>query len=466
MMAHSGARGSPAQMRQLAGMRGLMAKPSGEIIETPDHLELQGRPLGARVLQLDPRRPQGSRRHRVEDRELRLSDAPSGRRGAGLHHHDGGLRHQGRHQGARHHRRRHRRRLAGHPHPRPHHGRGREGSGQQQGRHQAQHAARPSRRSRRSPSRRAGDENPFGAHLRDQERRLRRLLRARSCPRHAGQHGRGGRRHRGAVDRRAGHPAHHAHVPHRRRGADLRAVVHRVELRRQDQDQGQEHRQELRRRPDRDGAQHGGRGGRPRRHRARASPHPVRRAPAHRGRRQDQARPAHRRVGSVHPADPHRGRGHRSPSRIWSTVCRCRKRSTSRPASPSAWSSTGARARPATSGPAAGDRDQGQGRQDAQARARRRRPLPAGGRRHPLGRSRRPGEGGRRDRAYPDRKRQDPRHHRRSAAGGGAVRGAPAEGCGDHRRDRRHRALRQGLQEQAPHHASSRRTRATSRWSI
>ena len=35
MMAHSGARGSAAQMKQLAGMRGLMAKPSGEIIETP-----------------------------------------------------------------------------------------------------------------------------------------------------------------------------------------------------------------------------------------------------------------------------------------------------------------------------------------------------------------------------------------------------------------------------------------------
>jgi DNA-directed RNA polymerase subunit beta' len=35
MMAHSAARGSPAQMRQLGGMRGLMAKPSGEIIETP-----------------------------------------------------------------------------------------------------------------------------------------------------------------------------------------------------------------------------------------------------------------------------------------------------------------------------------------------------------------------------------------------------------------------------------------------
>lgn len=35
MMSHSGARGSPAQMRQLAAMRGLMAKPSGEIIESP-----------------------------------------------------------------------------------------------------------------------------------------------------------------------------------------------------------------------------------------------------------------------------------------------------------------------------------------------------------------------------------------------------------------------------------------------
>ncbi len=35
MMAHSGARGSAAQIKQLAGMRGLMAKPNGDIIETP-----------------------------------------------------------------------------------------------------------------------------------------------------------------------------------------------------------------------------------------------------------------------------------------------------------------------------------------------------------------------------------------------------------------------------------------------
>ena len=35
MMADSGARGSKAQMKQLAGMRGLMAKPNGAIIEQP-----------------------------------------------------------------------------------------------------------------------------------------------------------------------------------------------------------------------------------------------------------------------------------------------------------------------------------------------------------------------------------------------------------------------------------------------
>ena len=35
MMVDSGARGNRQQIRQLAGMRGLMAKPSGEIIERP-----------------------------------------------------------------------------------------------------------------------------------------------------------------------------------------------------------------------------------------------------------------------------------------------------------------------------------------------------------------------------------------------------------------------------------------------
>src|SRR5262249_6809039 len=35
LMAHSGARGGVEQIRQLAGMRGVMAKPNGQILETP-----------------------------------------------------------------------------------------------------------------------------------------------------------------------------------------------------------------------------------------------------------------------------------------------------------------------------------------------------------------------------------------------------------------------------------------------
>ena len=58
MMADSGARGSAAQIRQLAGMRGLMAKPDGSIIETPYHCEFPGRPGRSAVLHLDARRPQ------------------------------------------------------------------------------------------------------------------------------------------------------------------------------------------------------------------------------------------------------------------------------------------------------------------------------------------------------------------------------------------------------------------------
>ena len=276
------------------------------------------------------------------------------------------------------------------------------------------------------------------------------MLRARSCPRHARQHGRGGGRHRRAVDRRAGHPAHHAHVPHRRRRADLRAVVHRVELRRHDQvpRQGQERRrQEHRRRLDCHGPQHRGRGARCRRHRARRASHPVRRAHARRGRREDQARSAHRRMGSVHPADPHRGRRHgrvRGPGRRPVDVGSGRRVDRHRQARGHRLAHVDPRGRPAS-----GDGDQGQGRQGREAQPWRRRPLHARGRRHHLGRSRHQGEAGRRHRPYPDRKRQDARHHRRSAAGGGAVRSAPAEGGRGHRRNLRHGAVRPRLQEQA-----------------
>ncbi len=83
MMADSGARGSAAQIRQLAGMRGLMAKPDGSIIETPDHGELPRGPERAAVLHLDARGAQGSRRYRAQDRELGLPHAAPGRRHPG-----------------------------------------------------------------------------------------------------------------------------------------------------------------------------------------------------------------------------------------------------------------------------------------------------------------------------------------------------------------------------------------------
>ena len=66
--------------------------------------------------------------------------------------------------------------------------------------------------------------HPLGADLRDPARRLQALLRPRPGHRPAGRARPGGRRHRRAVDRRARHAADDAHVPHRRHGvAHLRA---------------------------------------------------------------------------------------------------------------------------------------------------------------------------------------------------------------------------------------------------
>ena len=93
MMADSGARGSAAQIRQLAGMRGLMAKPDGSIIETPITANFRE---GLNVLQYfisHARRAEGSGRHGVEDGELGLPDAPPRRRDAGSGGDRGRLRH-------------------------------------------------------------------------------------------------------------------------------------------------------------------------------------------------------------------------------------------------------------------------------------------------------------------------------------------------------------------------------------
>ncbi len=97
MMADSGSRGSKDQMRQLSGMRGLMAKPSGEIIETPITANFREGPDRSAVLRVHPRRAQGSGGHRAENSQLRVSHPKIGGRGAGYHHQRNRLRHHRRH---------------------------------------------------------------------------------------------------------------------------------------------------------------------------------------------------------------------------------------------------------------------------------------------------------------------------------------------------------------------------------
>ena len=310
MMAHSGARGSPAQMRQLAGMRGLMAKPSGEIIESPiisnfkeglSVLEYFNSTHGARKGLADTALKtanSGYLTRRLVDvaQDCIITEEDCGTtRGIKV--------------------------------------RAIIDAGTVVASLASRILGRTTAEDVRDPSsnevlvangtllEEPHVEQLVKAGVQEIKIRsvltcettsgvLRQVLRARSRPRHAGQHGRGGGRHRRAVDRRAGHPAHHAHVPHRRRGADLGAVVRRVELRGHRQDQEQERRAQFGRRSDRDGPQPDRRRHRSGRHRAGRAPHPVRRAAEGRRRRADQARPAHRRVGSLHPPDPHRGRGH------------------------------------------------------------------------------------------------------------------------------------------------------------
>ena len=102
---------------------GRHARPDGEARRLDhrdaDHGELPRRPERAAVLHLDARRAQGSGRHRVEDGELGLPDAPPGRRDAGSGGDRGRLRHQQRRgdEGAG--RRRRSDRGAARAHPRP-----------------------------------------------------------------------------------------------------------------------------------------------------------------------------------------------------------------------------------------------------------------------------------------------------------------------------------------------------------
>ena len=83
---------------------GRHARPDGESEgrdhRAPDQGQLHGRPLGARVLHLDPRCAQGPCRHRAAHRRLRLPHPPARRRVAGRDHPRGRLRHGSVHRGA------------------------------------------------------------------------------------------------------------------------------------------------------------------------------------------------------------------------------------------------------------------------------------------------------------------------------------------------------------------------------
>ncbi len=227
------------------------------------------------------------------------------------------------------------------------------------------------------------------------------------------------------------------------------------ELRRRGDDSESKRRAQLERRSDGDGAQRRGRDHRQERRRACGASPFVRRAPQGRRGRQDQAGPADRRMGSVHPSahdrDRRRGRlrgsvGQSVDVRAGGRSDRHRQAHCHRLALVGAHRESEAR-----------NRHQGRGRQDPEAAARRRRALPSAGRIDHLVRAGFECARGRRDRAHLDQQRQDARHHRRSAPGGGAVRGPPSQGPRDHRRDLGHGAFRARLQEQAaPEHRAER----------
>ena len=83
MMADSGARGSDKQIKQLAGMRGLMADTTGRTIELPIKSNFRE---GLDVLEYFPRSQKRTFRYRPSYRRLWLPDQTSGRRIPGADH--------------------------------------------------------------------------------------------------------------------------------------------------------------------------------------------------------------------------------------------------------------------------------------------------------------------------------------------------------------------------------------------
>ncbi len=288
------------------------------------------------------------------------------------------------------------------------------------------------------------DSHPVGAHLRGEAGALPDVLRPQPGHHADGGPGRGRRHHRRAVHRRAGHAAHAPYLPHRR---------HRVAHRRADlpQVQGGRHRgvqrsPDCRHRPGRPEHRHRVRGrdhhpaGRREEHRnRRTAAGAAGRHPDGQGRRRGEAGSGDLYLGSVHQPDHRRLRRHRAVRRHHRRRIGGRGTRRAHRSAP-ARDHRGSREE---APPAHRDRA-GQGREgEAHPRLRHPggRPAHGGGRREDLCRHQ-PGQGG-------PRGIQDPRHHRRSAAGGGTVRSAAPEGPGDHLRGGRHRPVRRDQARQA-----------------
>ncbi len=100
MMANSGARGSFKQIRQLAGMRGLMANPKGEIIERPIKANfMEGLSVLEYFISTHGAR-KGLADTRAAHRGLGLPDPPPGRRRSGRDRPDRRLQDEGPHRDA------------------------------------------------------------------------------------------------------------------------------------------------------------------------------------------------------------------------------------------------------------------------------------------------------------------------------------------------------------------------------
>ena len=270
--------------------------------------------------------------------------------------------------------------------------------------------------------------------LRGQAGRVRPLLRPRPRHRQAGGDGHGGGRHRRPVHRRAGHAAHHAHVPHRRHGQPPPRADHPGgEERRAREVPQRQHGQEQEGRPGGHEplgrAHHPG----PEGPRARAPRRRLRRPAQGQGRPGRQAGTAPRGVGPLLVHDPHRrGRTGQLPRR---------------PRRPDRARAGGREHRDVGVGhhgdlgreEAASHRDPRREEQDAAQ-------VPAPLRRAPHGRGRRSRHPRRRVGQDPARDGQDEGHHGRSAPRGRAVRGPASQGAGRHHGDRRGREVRRHRQ--------------------